>query len=102
MAGVEDDHDRVAVLALDPVLDLKAASPLAEHFLAHRGSDIAIDASAVERLGAQSLQVLLSAIATWQADGRAVDFKDPSDAFVDGLHVFGLDPEHILKPHKTA
>jgi chemotaxis protein CheX len=97
-----EDHDQVATITLDPVLDLKATTPLAESFLACRGTDLAVDAGQVERLGAQSLQVILSAITTWQADGHTIEFKQPSDAFVDGLHLFGFDAEQILKPQRTA
>jgi chemotaxis protein CheX len=97
-----ENHDQVATITLDPVLDLKATTPLAESFLTYRGTDLAVDAGQVERLGAQSLQVILSAIATWQADGHTIEFKQPSDAFVDGLHLFGFDAEQILKPLRTA
>jgi chemotaxis protein CheX len=92
-----DDHDQVTTITLDPILDLKAATPLAESLLAHRGSDLAFDAGRVERLGAQSLQVLLSAIATWQADGRAIEFAEASTAFLDALNLFGLDADHVLQ-----
>ncbi|MEW6436715.1 MAG: STAS domain-containing protein [Pseudomonadota bacterium] len=99
MAELED-HDQVTILTLDSVLDLKATTPLTEQLLAHRGADIVVDASAVERLGAQSLQVLLSALATWQADGHQLQFRQPSDAFVESLQLFGVDAEPFLKhPH---
>ena len=48
-------------LMLDPILDLKAAASLQAAILAHRGQALELDASAVQRLGAQCLQVLLSA-----------------------------------------
>ncbi len=100
MAVWEDEDDRVPALTLDPVLDLKAATPLAEQLLAHRGADIVVDAHTVERLGAQSLQVLLSAVATWQADGRQIEFTHPSEAFMESLQLFGVDAAHFLKhPH---
>ncbi|WP_297298245.1 STAS domain-containing protein [uncultured Methylovirgula sp.] len=95
-----EDHDGVTTLTLEPVLDLKATTPLAEQLLAHRGADIIVDASAVERLGAQSLQVLLSALATWQADGHQLQFKQPSEAFIESLQLFGVDAEPFMKhPH---
>ena len=95
-----EDHDRVPTLTLDPVLDLKAATPLTEQLLAHRGTDIIIEAGAVERLGAQSLQVLLSAVATWQGDGHQLQFKQPSGAFIEGLQLFGVDTKpFLMHPH---
>ncbi len=81
---------------LSDVLDLKAALPLVEDLLAQRGSDLMIDASKVERLGAQSLQILLSAISTWHADGVSIEFIDPSEPFVQGLTLFGIDPAGFL------
>lgn len=81
---------------LSEVLDIKAAVPLAEGLLAQRGSELLIDASRVERVGAQSLQILLSAISTWHADGFSIEFIDPSDRFLQGLAHLGIDPEHFL------
>ncbi|MEJ0052584.1 MAG: STAS domain-containing protein [Methylovirgula sp.] len=100
MAEWADDHDQAASLSLDPVLDIKAVSLLAENLLARRGSDIVINAGQVERFGAQSLQVLLSAVATWRADGHLLEFANPSETFIEGLRVFGVDAESWLQhPH---
>ena len=81
---------------LSEVLDLKAALPLAESLLAQRGSELMIDASRVERLGAQSLQILLSAMSTWHADGLSMEFIEASEPFIRGLELFGIDPESFL------
>jgi chemotaxis protein CheX len=87
---------------LSNVLDLKAAMPLAEGLLAQRGSELMIDASRVERLGAQSLQILLSAVSTWHADGLSIEFVEPSASFIQGLALFGIDPEHFLNGQAPA
>ena len=55
--------------ALDEMLDLNAAGPLRTALLVRRGADLAVDASAVQHLGAQCAQVLASAALTWAADG---------------------------------
>ncbi|MGO9134013.1 MAG: STAS domain-containing protein [Methylovirgula sp.] len=81
---------------LAEVLDIKATVPLAEGLLARRGAELMIDASQVERLGAQSLQILLSAISTWQADGLSIEFIEPSEPFLQSLALFGIDPEQFL------
>ena len=60
--------DRRNVVVLAPVLDLKAAAPLADELIALRGTDITIDGTGVQRVGAQCLQVLLAARRTWAAD----------------------------------
>jgi chemotaxis protein CheX len=86
-------------LVLPNILDLKVAVPLAEGLLSMRGSDLVIDASRVERVGGQCLQVLVSAAATWQADGLAMDYANSSDAFHEGLAVLGVKLDDLLGAH---
>lgn len=81
---------------LPAILDLKAAMPLVEGLLAQRGSDLTVDASRVERLGAQSLQILLSAVSTWHAEGFSIEFHAASEPFVQSLELFGIDSEDFL------
>ena len=81
---------------LPAILDLKAAMPLVEGLLAQRGSDLTVDASHVERLGAQSLQILLSAVSTWHAEGFSIEFQAASEPFVQSLELFGIDSEDFL------
>jgi anti-anti-sigma regulatory factor len=50
-----------ASLILADCLDLTAAAPLKAQLLAARGTPLSLDASAVRRIGAQCLQVLLAA-----------------------------------------
>ena len=76
-------------LVLPAVLDLKAAAPLKATFLEHRGEDVMIDASGVQRLGALCLQVLLAARRAWSEDGHELRFEPRSDAFADALTLFG-------------
>jgi chemotaxis protein CheX len=78
-----------ATLRLNPVLDLNAAGPLAHDLLALRGQDLAVDASAVQRLGAQCLQVLLSAKATWGADSASFTLQAGSPEFIATLAQLG-------------
>jgi chemotaxis protein CheX len=95
-------HTNARTYKLAEVLDLKATVPLAESLLAQRGSELLIDASRVERLGAQSLQILLSAISTWHADGQPIEFIDPSERFIQGIAHLGIDPEHFLNAPAPA
>jgi chemotaxis protein CheX len=83
-------------LELPEILDLKAAMPLVAEFLHCRGRDLCVDASKVHRLGAQCLQVLLSADLTWKADEAALCFTDPSPDFLDGLSKLGIDPKDLI------
>ncbi|WP_421927106.1 STAS domain-containing protein [Neoaquamicrobium sediminum] len=72
-------------------LDIKAAGPLAAELLAARGKDLTLNASQIERVGGQCLQVLLSAAATWAADGSELTIEEPSPAFFDAIQTAGLD-----------
>ncbi len=80
-------------LQLAEVLDLTAAAPLAKSLLSSRGSEIDIDASRVKRVGAQCLQVLIAAEATWNADGKSFQVVKPSEEFLDGSRLLGIQIE---------
>jgi chemotaxis protein CheX len=77
-------------LRLPEVLDMTFAGPLAESLLALRGAELVIDASRVQRVGAQCAQVIMSAIATWQADDFALNLTDPSSEFRDAFSLLGI------------
>ncbi len=77
-------------LQLAEVLDLTAAAPLAQSLLPRRGSDLTIDASKVRRVGAQCLQVLLSAEVTWKADGVRLTVENPTDEFLASSALLGI------------
>ena len=78
------------VVELPEVLDLKAATPLTVEFLTLRGRPVHGDASNVQRLGGQCLQVLLSAAKTWKADEIAFCLVKPSGDFNEGLARLGV------------
>ncbi|KAB2955643.1 MAG: STAS domain-containing protein [Rhizobiaceae bacterium] len=82
-------------ISLPPVMDITAAAPLTNEFLLLRGKDVQVDASAVERVGGQCLQVLLSAAATWAHDGMELDLVDPSTSFTEALETSGLGLENL-------
>lgn len=78
-------------IALASELDIKAATPLASELIALRGSELTIDASGVERIGGQCMQVLLAAAGTWRADGSDLSIAEPSAAFIAAIETAGLD-----------
>ena len=80
---------RSGPVVLPDVLDLRAAAPLAAELAARRGQDVTLDASRVRRLGAQCLQVLLSARACWQREGARFSVAAASSDFTDGLALLG-------------
>src|SRR5689334_6797276 len=79
----------VQVVDLDPTLDLNAAGELARQLIELRGKPVRIDASRVQRMGAQCVQVLLSAEKTWATDGVAFAVAEPSEDFTSTLGTLG-------------
>ena len=76
-------------LQLADSLDMTAAGPLVQSLIERRGQPLTLDASNVRRVGGQCLQALLSAEATWAADGAAFSIVDPSPEFADGVALMG-------------
>ena len=92
------DHESNAQsVVLPDVLDLKAAQPLATRLLALRGGNVTIDASSVTHLGAQCLQILFSAGATWRADDAVLTIHDPSGTFAEQMACLGdrFEPQSL-------
>jgi chemotaxis protein CheX len=90
------------VLELPPMLDLVAASTLLEAFLHRRGNTLVVDGGAVERLGAQCLQVLLAARAAWAADEQSLRFENGSEEFLATLELLGVAPATFTPLKETA
>ena len=90
------------LIALPAVLDLRAADPLKVQLLAVRGQEASLDASAVERLGGLCLQVLLSALATWRADGQALTFINVSEAFASQWSALGASATDLAMQGEPA
>jgi chemotaxis protein CheX len=84
------------ILQLPEVLDMNAAVPLAGELLTYRGNDLQADASQVQRIGGQGIQVLLSALATWQQDGFKFSVVNPSAVFTDIVGLLGINESELL------
>ncbi len=74
-------------LALAPILDLKAASPLRGSLLERRGHHLELDAADVQRLGG-----------LWRADGLTMRVGPRSEAFVEALRLFGGESAFVFQP----
>ena len=83
-------------LSLEKVLDLNEASNIHSQFMAVRGSNVAVDASAVERAGAVSIQVLMSAAKTWEEEKLSFTFSKISDALAKTMQLIGVNYDHLL------
>ncbi len=85
-------------LVLDPRLDALAAPKLAEALLAlPPDSHVTIDCSAVTHVGAQCLQVLLSAARTFSAAGGQLTLLDLGERGAEQLAVMGLSPTEVTE-----
>jgi chemotaxis protein CheX len=76
-------------IRLARTLDLLAAAPLKAELAACAGAPVLLDASGVERMGGQCLQVLLAAQQKWRADDLAFFVSYPSEAFTEDMRVMG-------------
>ena len=79
-------------LTLAPVLDLGAAASLARTLTELRGSDLALDGSEVGRLGAQCLQILISARRSWATAGHSLVVENASEHMLAAVAQLGATP----------
>jgi chemotaxis protein CheX len=82
---------------LPETLGLRAAGPLAASLLAARGAAVKLDASKVQSIGAQCMQVIFSARQTWERDGNNFTIENPTAEFLDAISVAGLSTDNILE-----
>ncbi|MEM8753501.1 MAG: STAS domain-containing protein [Pseudomonadota bacterium] len=66
-------------IELEPALKAPAAEALLATLKDNRGVDLTLDGSKVTFLSGACLQVLLSAMETWRADGVSLAISAPSD-----------------------
>lgn len=83
-------------LMLPDCLDSSAVATIRDMLLARRGNAIVVDASQVRRVGAQSLQVLIAAARTWQADGHSYRVTNSSPELLDTIALVGLAHEDLM------
>lgn len=81
------------VIKLPEVLDLNALEALHTELLGKRGIDIELDASGVSGLGAQGLQLLVSAGETWRSDQKAFAVRGAGEEFVSAISLMGVDAD---------
>ncbi len=72
-------------------LDLTAAVPLHKSLVSMQGCDMVIDASAVERIGGQCVQLLLSARQSWAEEGMSFQIENASQGFLAALALLGVE-----------
>lgn len=89
-------------LSLDSVLDLNAAGSLHTKLLGLRGSDLVIDASAVEKVGTPCIQVIMSAQKTWESENKSLTFSKMSDPLMKTMQLSGVNYELMLAKESNS
>lgn len=84
-------------VTLPEALDLKAAVPLVNSLLSARGGAIRLDGSTVRNVGAQCLQIILSARQTWERDGLPLTIINPTEHLLAAFADAGLNIEGIVE-----
>ena len=83
-------------ISLAKVLDLNEATSLHGKLMSARGNDVSIDASAVERVGAQCVQVLMAAAKSWEEDKNSFTFEKVSTSFTKTMQLIGINIDPLL------
>ena len=83
-------------ISLAAVLDLNEAAALRGKLMGLRGSNVVVDASGVERVGALCVQVIMAAAKTWDEDKLSFTFSKVSDAFQKTMQLIGANVDHLL------
>lgn len=78
------------VFVLPARMDASTLPQTHTDLLSRRGADLDLEASQVDRFGAQALQLVVSAFATWREDGFRLRVIDPSDAVRTGFDQLGF------------
>lgn len=86
------DFPATDVFVLPGRMDASTLTQTHAELVQRRGSDLDVEASQVDRFGAQALQLLLSAIATWREDGFRLRILDPSDPVRTAFEQLGCAP----------
>jgi chemotaxis protein CheX len=96
LVAAEPGNETDGPLHLPESLDLSAATPLAKALIERRGAPIVIDGSQVGQVGAQCVQVLLSAKRTWDADGASLLFVNCAPRMIEDLWLLGIDTVALM------
>ena len=97
----DESQTAAGQLKLGENLDLTAVTPLHKDLLSARGGALVIDASEVERIGGQRVQLLLSASKSWADDGVPFEIVNASDNFLSALALLGVGPDSLHVKEQT-
>lgn len=78
--------------ALPGRMDASTLTETHADLVRRRGADLDLEASQVDRFGAQALQLILSAFMTWREDGFRLRILDPSASVRTAFDQLGCGP----------
>jgi chemotaxis protein CheX len=61
-----------------------------------RGGDVVLDASDVERVGVQCVQVLVAGARAWDEDKKSFLVEKASNAFEKTMQLIGINPANLV------
>ena len=82
--------EAVQTLELPGRVDSTTLGSLLEALKEKRGRPLDLDGSAVDRIGGQGLQLIISAMKTWAEDGHQFRIVEPSAALVANTERLGF------------
>lgn len=88
-------------LALPEMMDLRAAGSLAASLLSAQGSPLVLDGSNVKKIGAQCMQLIVSAHLTWERDGMSLMVVKASKELMESFRAAGLGDEGFMEEGQT-
>lgn len=89
----------MTVLPLPEAFDQRAASEFSKSLMACRGDSIAIDAGAVKKLSAISIELLIAALNQWKNDRCDFVIRNCSKTFMSTLETLGIAPMTLNIEH---
>lgn len=92
--------DATDVFALPGRMDASTLPVTHAELVQRRGADLDLEASQVDRFGAQALQLVLSAFSTWREDGFRLRLLDPSPAVQTAFDQLGC--ARVMDQHEET
>lgn len=85
----------MTALTLPETLDHITAPEISKTLLAHRGTDIVLDAGAVQRLSAIGVELLIAARKQWEADSARIEIINWPDIALTAMQRVGATTEML-------
>lgn len=84
-----------AKIVLPEKLDAAQLSRLFEEISGARGKPLVLDAGALRYVGAQGVQILLSAVKTWKRDGVSLRMTNATKEFSEIVSILGVESSDL-------